>query len=319
MTIKLRKVAIIGAGNVGSHCGFSLATQGVVDEIVFIDINKQKAEGEALDLLDAVSFLPHRLRVGAGDYGDCADADVVVISAGPLPDESQSRLDTLPKTIEILNHNDTLKQIVDSGFNGIFLVISNPADVIADYVRKKTGFPKNKVFSTGTTLDSSRLKRALARELDISERSLVAYSLGEHGASQMVPWSHVTVYGKPLLELIKERPEKYGKLDLDKLVEETRFSGYTVLTGKGSTEFGISSGLTDIVKAILHDEQRVLPVSAYLEGEYGQEGLHISVPAIIGKNGIEEVLELNLTKEEKDLFDKSCDVIRDYIAIADKL
>lgn len=319
MSIKTRKIAIIGAGNVGSHCGFSLATQGEVDELVFIDTNKGKAVSEALDLADAISFLPHHVTAYAGDYGDCADSDIVIISAGPLPRADQTRLDTLSDTIKVLKENNTLEQIVESGFDGIFICISNPADVIVDYVRKNTGFPRSKVFSTGTTLDSSRLKRALARELKLSEKSLGAYSLGEHGGSQMVPWSHVTVGGKSLLELIKEKPETYGKLDLVELQEETRFSGYSVLIGKGSTEFGISSGLTDIVKAIFHDEQRVLTLSTYLEGEYGQSGLHISVPVVVGKEGITEVIELNLTVEEKKLFDNSCDVIREYIAIADTL
>lgn len=317
MTIKTRKIAILGTGNVGSHVGFSLATQGEVDELVFIDINRTKAEGEALDLADAISFLPHHVSVHVGDCGDCTDCDIVVISAGPLPQVNQSRLDTLGDTIAVLK--DTLPKIVESGFNGIFICISNPADVIADYVRKKTGFPKEKVFSTGTILDSSRLKRALSRELKISEKSIGGYSLGEHGGSQMIPWSHVTIGGKPLLELMKEKPETYGKLDLDEILNETRFSGYSVLSGKGSTEFGISSGVTDIVKAIYHNEHRILTLSAYLDGEYGQSGLHISVPVILGKDGIEEVIELNLTSEEKRLFDESCNAIKEYILLADTI
>lgn len=319
MTIKTRKIAIIGSGNVGSHCGFSLASQGEVDELVFIDTNKSKAEGEALDLADAISFLPHHINVYAGDYEDCADSDIVIISAGPLPRPDQSRLDTLSDTIKVLKENNTLEQIVESGFKGIFLCISNPADVIADYVRKQTAFPKNKVFSTGTTLDSSRLKRILSRKLNLSSKSINAYSLGEHGASQMIPWSHVSIAGKPLLELMAEKPERYGKLDLDEILEETRFSAYTILKGKGSTEFGISSGTIDIVRAIFHDENRILPLSCYLEGEYGQSGLYISVPVVVGKDGLGEIIELNLTPDEKSLFDQSCDVIREYIDIADSL
>lgn len=317
MNNKIRKIAIIGTGNVGSHVGFNLAIQGEVDELAFIDINKNKAEGEALDLADAVSFLPNRVRVWAGDIKDCADSDIVVISAGPLPRADQSRLDTLGDTINVLK--DTLPQIVETGFGGIFICISNPADVIADYVRKRTGFPKERVFSTGTILDSSRLKRALARELNISEKSVYGYSLGEHGGSQMIPWSSITIGGKSLLELMKEKPETYGKLDLDKILEETRFSGYTVLKGKGCTEFGISSGVVDIVKSIYHDEKRILTVSTYLDGEYGQFGLHTSVPAIIGKNGVEEIIELNLLPKEKEMFDESCRIIKEYISLADLL
>lgn len=316
MTQKLRKVAILGAGNVGSHCGLSLATQGEADEIIFIDKKKEKAEGEALDLLDASSFLPHRVTIRAGETSDCKDCDVVIVSAGPLPRADQDRLDTLNDTLEAFG--DAIPEIVKSGFSGIFLCISNPADVITDYVRKESGFPKNKVFGTGTSLDSSRLRRILSRETGFDDKSIIAYSIGEHGGSQIVPWSHVNIGGKPIFELIEDYPESYGSLDLDSIQKETRFAGYSVLTGKGCTEFGISNAAIDIVKAIFHDEKRILPVSALLEGEYGVVGVHAGVPAVIGKNGAEKILELRLTDEESSNFKKSCSIIGEHIEIADR-
>jgi len=313
MDFKTRKIGILGAGNVGSHCGFSLATQGEVDELVFVDVDKQKAKGEALDLQDAISFLPHNIKVIAGDEEDMKDADIIIISAGPLPRLNQSRLDTLEDTISCISNS--IDNIVGLGFDGIFICISNPADVIADYIWKKSGFPKERVFSTGTSLDSSRLKRALARETGLAYKSVYGYSMGEHGGSQIIPWSHLSLGGKPLLEYIIE---KNLDLNLEKILEETRFSGYDVLKGKGSTEFGISSALTDIVKSIFHDEKRILPVSTLLQGEYSQFDVFASVPCVIGKNGVEEVVELNLKDIEFEGFRKSCDVIREYTQISNK-
>ena len=316
MPIKTRKIGILGAGNVGSHCGFSLATQGEVDEIVFVDIKKEKAQGEALDLQDAISYLPHNLKISSGGVEDFKDCDIVIISAGPLPRPDQSRLDTLEDTINTIK--DTIPEIIASGFEGILICISNPADVIADYVRKKTGFPKEKVFSTGTSLDSARLRRALSRETGIAPKSIQAISLGEHGGSQIVPWSTVTIGGKSIVQL-NEDGGKRREIDFEAIQNETRFSGYDVLTGKGSTEFGIASAVTDIVKAIFHDEKRILPLSVLLEGEYGQKDVHASVPVVVGRNGIEEIVQIEMTDYAKEGFNRSCDIIREYIRLADNL
>lgn len=311
MKNNLRKIGILGAGNVGSHCGLALALQGEADEIVFVDIKKEKAEGEALDLRDALPFLPHRVRVWAGSIDDFMGSDIVIVAAGPLPRPDQDRLDTLGETLEAFG--DTIPSIVKAGFDGIFICISNPADVIADYVRKASGFPKNRVFSTGTSLDSARLKRILSRDTGIDVKSIYAFSMGEHGGSQMIPWSQVTVGNKPINEFFEERLDSLGTFDPEAILKETRFAGYSVLTGKGSTEFGISNAATDIVRAILHDEKRILPVSPLLEGEYGVFGVHASVPAVIGKNGVEEIIQLKLNEKELEDFHFSCEVIRKHI------
>lgn len=311
MILKPRKVAIVGTGHVGSHCGFSLITQGVCDELLMIDIEESLAYSQALDLEDAVVYLPHEVKIKCGHTSDCGDCDVVVISAGPLPLKNQTRLDTLGSTIQVVDH--VLLPILESGFSGIFVVISNPVDVVSNYIHRMSGFPKHKVIGSGTCVDSARLRRVLSSEIGVAKRSIQAYSMGEHGDSQMVPWSHVSVGHKPLLQLMKEQSEKYSQLNLDALVHQTARGGWDVFNGKGSTEFGIGTAATEIIKAIFHDEKKILPVSTLLQGEYHQQDVFASVPAVIGKDGVEEIIELTLTDEEFQKFDASCAILKEYI------
>ena len=312
--IKTRKIAIIGAGHVGSHAGYSLASQGLVENIVYIDIDKKKAFSQALDIFDSIVYLPHRITVKAGDYGDIDDADIMVICAGPLPNMSQTRMDTLGDTVAVMK--DIISNIKKTKFAGIIINISNPADVITHYIQNQLNYDYKKIISTSTTLDSARLRRAISEEINIDQKSIYAYSLGEHGESQMVAWSTVTIAGKPLFELIKEKPEKYEKLDLNKIAEKGKKGGWEVLGGKGSTEFGIGTSLAEVVKAIIYNEHRVLPVSVYLNGEYGQKDVYASVPAVLGKDGVEEIIELNMTEEEKKLFDNSCKIMGENYKLA---
>ena len=315
-SIKERKIAIIGAGHVGSHVGYTLASQGLAENIIYIDIDKKKAFAQALDIFDSVVYLPHRVVVESGDYGDIDDAEIMVICAGPLPNPNmtQTRMDTLGDTIAAMK--DVISNIKKTKFSGIIINISNPADVITHYIQNKLNYDYKRIISTSTTLDSARLRRALSEELNIDQKSICAYALGEHGESQMVAWSTVSIAGKPLLELMKEKPEKYGKLDLNKIAEKGRRGGWEVLEGKGSTEFGIASSLAEIVRAIICNEHRILPVSVYLNGEYGQKDVYASVPAVLGKDGVEEIIELNMTEEEKKLFDSSCKFMSENYKLA---
>lgn len=313
-SIKTRKIAIIGAGHVGSHAGYSLASQGLVENIVYIDIDKKKAFSQALDIFDSIVYLPHRIIVKDGDYSDIDDADIMVICAGPLPNMSQTRMDTLGDTVAVMK--DIISNIKKTKFAGIIINISNPADVITHYIQNQLNYDYKRIISTSTTLDSARLRRAISEEINIDQKSIYAYSLGEHGESQMVAWSTVTIAGKPLFELIKEKPEKYGKLDLNKIAEKGKKGGWEVLGGKGSTEFGIGTSLSEVVKAIICNEHRVLPVSVYLNGEYGQKDVYASVPAVLGKDGVEEIIELNMTEEEKKLFDNSCKIMGENYKLA---
>lgn len=311
MSIKTRRVVIVGSGNVGSHCAFSLAVQGVCDEIIMIDKIEKKANAEAVDLSDTVSYLPHYVTSRKGTFEDCSDADIIVVSLGVPPEPNKSRLDFLEGTIREVD--TIIDPIMKSGFDGIIVVISNPVDVVANYILEKTKLPKNRVFGTGTTLDSSRLRRILSHETGIDAKSIQGYTMGEHGDSQMVPWSHVSLGGKPIFDLIKEKPKTFGNLDLDDIEKRAAFAAYEIIAGKGCTEFGIGVGLTEIVKTILHNERKILPATTLLNGEYGQTDVFASVPVIMSKDGIEEIIEINLTNNEKEKFNNSCNIIRSYI------
>ena len=306
MELQKRKIVVIGAGHVGSHAGYALISQGLAEEIVFIDVDRKKAEAQALDLFDATAYLPSRAVVRAGDYGDAADAQLLIVAAGPLPDMSrgQTRMDTLRQTIEIMK--DVTEAIRMSGFAGIILSISNPADVVAHYIQHKLNWDPRRILSTSTTLDSARLRRALAEAIGVDQKSITAYALGEHGESQMVPWSVVSIAGKPLAQLREERPDTYGKLDLDAIAAAGRAGGWTILGGKGSTEFGIGTSIAEVVRAIFHDEDRILPVSVLLEGQYGQNGVYASVPARLNRHGVADIIELKLAPEEQARFAASC-------------
>ncbi|NME35771.1 L-lactate dehydrogenase [Fusobacterium sp. FSA-380-WT-3A] len=309
MEIKSRKVVVIGAGHVGSHVGFSLVTQGACDELVYIDIDKNKAIAQAEDTHDAVVYLPHRVRVKAGDYSDIDDAEIIVISAGPLPLPGETRMDELFRTIELLQ--SIVEGIKNSKFSGIIINISNPADVVTQYFQRKLNYSVNKILSTSTTLDSARLRKILSRKLNIDSKSIYAYVMGEHGESQMVPWSVATIFGKSLLELMKEEPETYGKLNLEEIAKEARYGGWLVLDGKGGTEFGIGTSCVELIKTIFADEKKVSMVSTLLNGEYGEYNVYASVPAILGKNGVEKIIELPMSKEDLEKFKSSCKYMRD--------
>lgn len=312
-----RKIVIIGAGHVGIHCGLCLMLLNEVDELVYIDIKEEKARMEAQDQDDAASNMTRRVRVRAGTYEDCADAQIVVMAAGVSRKPGQNRLDMFDSSVEIMNR--IAGPLKASGFHGILISISNPADIVADFLRKRLGLPKAQVFSTGTSLDSARLRRILSEILGIDRRSIQAYTMGEHGDSQMIPASHIYVGGIPILDYAAGQPELLKKLDFDNICRQDCESGGKIIDGKGCTEFGIGTVCADIVKAVLNDEQRILPVSTLLEGEYGQTGVHAGVPAVIGKNGVERVLEISLTSEEQKKFAHSCEVIRGFIARADKM
>ncbi|MCQ2572877.1 MAG: L-lactate dehydrogenase [Treponema sp.] len=307
MSLSRRRIAIIGAGHVGSHGGYALLSQGICEELVYIDVNKEKAEAQALDLFDSTTYLQKHAYVYAGTYSDIKDADILIIAAGPLPDMQAGQNDrqqTLPATIAILK--DIIPQIKTSGFNGIIVNISNPADVVAHYLQEKLNWNPKRILSTSTTLDSSRLRRAISEATGYDQKSIYAYALGEHGESQFVPWSTVTIAGKPFLELIKEQPERFANVDLEKIAARGKQAGWTILWGKGSTEFGIGASIAEVCRAILGDENRILPVSTLLNGQYGQKNVFASVPCRLNLEGVAEVIELKLRGEEQEKLNNSC-------------
>lgn len=310
MAIKTRKVGIIGAGNVGSHLGLQLAVQGLADEVVFYDVNNDKAMGESLDLMDAVSYQPHHFEAYAGTIDDMKDADIMINASGKPRLPGQTRLDMMDGGIATTK--EFLPLIEKSGFDGIIISISNPCDIIAEYIQYKLDYPKNKIIGSGTALDSARLQYQLSDQLKINRRSLTAYLLGEHGDSSMIPWSHVTVAGKKLDELLAEKPELYKMDPKDVILEKVHREGYVENTTKGCTEFGVTSATAELVRAIYHNEHKVLPVSVYLDGPYGIKDSFASVPVKIGKAGVEDIIELHLTDEENAELQASIKVLKEH-------
>lgn len=314
MAIKTRKIGIIGAGNVGSHLGLQLAVQGLADEVVFYDTNNDKAMGESLDLMDAVSYQPHHFEAYAGTVADMKDADIIINASGKPRLPGQTRLDMMDGGIATTK--EFLPLIEKSGFDGIIISISNPCDIIAEYIQYKLDWPKNKIIGSGTALDSARLQYQLSYQLKINRRSLTAYLLGEHGDSSMIPWSHVTVAGKKLDELLAEKPDLYKMDPKDVILEKVHREGYVENTTKGCTEFGVTSATAELVRAIYHNEHKVLPVSVYLNGPYGIKDSFASVPVKIGKDGVEDIIELHLTEEEQKEFEASIKVLKEHFARA---
>ncbi|AGX45319.1 L-lactate dehydrogenase [Clostridium saccharobutylicum] len=310
MSLKKSKVAIVGTGLVGSSTAFSLITQGVCDEILMIDINKEKALGEVMDLNHCIEYLNRNTKVVVGSYDQCSDVDIVVITAGAPPKPGQSRLDTLELSAKIVE--SIVNPIMKSGFNGYFVVISNPVDIIAYHVYKISGLPKSHVIGTGTAIDSARLKNFIGDLLNVDPRSVQGYSMGEHGDSQMVPWSHVTVGGKSFFEILKDNQKRVGNVDLDKLVLDTARAGWEVYNRKGTTYYGIAAATVGIIKAIMYNENKIIPVSTLLEGEYGENDIFCGVPVVLNADGVKEVVEIHMADDELDKFKKSVQLIREY-------
>ena len=298
-----RKITILGAGHVGSHCAMALAAGAVCEEIVLVDALPEKAAAQALDVADALSFPPRPVTVRAGTLADCADADLLVVAIGKPRLPGQTRLDLLADSVRSLQ--ELTAQLRPMGVKGLVISITNPADIVADYLRRGLGLPRSRVFGTGTQLDTARLIRILSEESGLARSSISAFSMGEHGDSSMVPFSQVRLGGLPF--------EAYPNLSRERILERTRRAGMDVIEAKGSTEFGISQALASLCGSILADEKRVLPLSVELQGEYGQTGVHCGVPCRVGRQGIEEIVVLPLTAQEQQQLDASCQVIRSHI------
>lgn len=309
-----RKVGIIGTGHVGSHCALSLMLQGVCDEIVLVDCDEVKAQSQAYDCMDTVAFLPHRVRVKKGEVKDLGEMDIIVISVGTIDNVSQDRLSELEGSINMIK--SFVPDIMKAGFKGYFVVITNPVDIVTYFVQKLSGLPHQHVIGTGTGLDSARLCRTLSMKLNIDAKSIQAYMMGEHGDSQMAVFSQVTINGMGLNSFLKKIDKE---IDLEEVETIVTKAGWDIYTGKKSTEFGIACVCTDIVRAIYSDEKKVMACSGYLQGHYGEENIYTGVPAIIGKYGVEKVLELDLNKEEKERFNKTTDIIKKHIKIGEKM
>ena len=307
--IERRKIVLVGTGFVGMSMAYSLLNQGGVNELVLIDIMKDKAEGEAMDLSHGMPFAPSKMDIKAGDYDECKDANIVVITAGLNQKPNQTRLELAQANAKIIK--DVTKQVVASGFKGIFVVASNPVDLMTYVVYKTSGFPSSKVIGSGTVLDTARLRYLIGDYLDVSSKNVHAYIMGEHGDSSFVPWSHCYVGCKKLIDVMKENKKPIE--DLDKIYTGVQQAAYEIINKKKATYYGIGIALTRLIKAILGDENSIMPVSTYINGEYGHSGMFIGVPAIINRKGVKEILELKLEDKDQEKFDNSCKVLNEMI------
>ncbi len=303
--MKKRKAMVIGAGHVGSHAAMALAFDHTADEVVLVDKDEKKAKAHALDIYDAMSFSNHSVLVRAGSYADAEDSDVIIIAIGEPRKPGQDRVDMLDHSIVMCK--ELIASLKPYKIPGIVISITNPCDVIADYLRKGLGLDDRRLFGTGTLLDTARLVRVLSRQTGVSRDSIQGFVMGEHGESSMIPFSQIHIGAL-----------EYADFDLsdEEVLTEMRRGGWVIVEGKNCTEFGIGRAAAYMAGVILRDEKKILPASVNLHGEYGEHDVQIGVPCVIGAEGIERVLEIPLTEEEKSQFHHSCDVVRGNIAIA---
>ena len=295
------KVVIIGCGNVGMSYAYALLNQKTyVNELVLIDVNTKKVEGEVMDLNHCLAYSPQKITIKLGDYKDCKDAKIVVISAGTNQNVGETRMDLIHKNSKIFN--SIVTNVMSSGFNGIFLVATNPLDIMTYLTYKYSNLPTNKVLGTGTTLDTARLRYLMSEKIGISPTSIEAFVIGEHGDSEFIPWSNVSIALKGIDEYLSE--EEKNKLEVD-----VRNSAYEIINRKGATYYGIGMCLVRITEAILGDENLVLSVSAYDK----ENNIYISTPAIINKDGVKDKIYIPLTDEEKEKIKYSIKCIKDAI------
>ncbi|MCI2946833.1 L-lactate dehydrogenase [Staphylococcus caledonicus] len=307
------KIVLIGSGYVGSAFAHAIVAKGLVDELAIIDIDEDKAKADVWDLNHATPFSENFVDVHVGTYQDCADADIVVICASATLAKGATRLQLLEDNVEIFV--PMIQQVINHGFNGYFVLPSNPVDIMSYVIKRVSHFPKNKIIGSGTSLDTARFEFFLSRALNIAPQSVYAPVIGEHGDSQVQVWSHAQVAGEPVLDLLSPDIDKTSFIQ--SISTQTTQVGYDIYVRKGTTNFGISLSLVRIVEAILFNKNIIMNVSSYLEGEYGLNGLYIGTPTVINGNGADRVIELALEEDELARFKQSANVIKDYQQRAD--
>ena len=304
-----RKVMLIGCGMVGMSYAYALLNQNIVDELVLVDVNKEKAIGEAMDLNHGLAFASSSMKIYAGDYSDAKDTDLIVIAAGVNQKPGESRIDLLSRNTAVFK--SIIDPVVEAGFNGIFLIATNPVDIMSEITLKLSGFSPDKVIGSGTTLDSARLRYLVGEKLKVDPRNIHAYVIGEHGESEFVPWSQAHVSTVSLDELKAKHPERSEDLDMSEIEAEVRNSAQKIIAAKKATYYGIGMALVRITKAIFSDENSILTISSLVDGPYGIKGAYLGLPCIVGREGRVKLLELDLSEEEQKKLEKSAAVIKE--------
>jgi L-lactate dehydrogenase len=305
------KVVIVGTGFVGMSYAYALVNQGTIEELVLIDVNKEKAEGEAMDLNHGLAFAPRKMTIKAGDYDECHDAGLVVITAGVNQKPGETRIDLLNRNAGIIK--SVTKNIMSSGFNGIILVASNPVDILTYVAWKESKLPSSKVLGSGTSLDTARLRYEISKYIHIDARNIHAYILGEHGDSEFVCWSKAYVSTKPMLDVIESMKEINFE-DLDHIYIKVRDAAQEIIKKKHATYYGVGMALVRITNAIFDNENSILPVSVYNDGVYDiDKDLYIGLPAVLNRDGVHHVVSLKLSPDEKEKLQNSAKILKDSL------
>ena len=308
--MKEGKVVLVGTGFVGMSMAYTMLNRGGVSELVLIDIDENKTKGEEMDLNHGMPYAPQKMLIKAGGYDECRDAHVVVITAGVAQKPGQTRLELAETNARIVKQ--ITKNIMNSGFNGIIIVASNPVDLMTYVVSRTSGLPKNQVFGSGTVLDSARLRYILSEEVKVSPKNIHAYIMGEHGDSSFVPWNHAYVGCKKITDIVKEKNIPSSRLE--ELHSQVVNSAYEIIEKKKATYYGIGMSLSKLVKSVLDNDNSIVTVSTYLkDGEYGQDDIYIGVPAVINGNGVREILFLELAEDEQEKLNSSCKILKEMI------
>lgn len=308
--INYRKAVMIGCGFVGSASVFSLMQSGLFTEIAMIDADMDRAEGEAMDISHGIPFMKH-MKIYAGDYEDVKDAGIVIITAGANQKQDETRLDLVNKNVAIFKQ--IIPQIAGRGFEGILLVVANPVDILTQVAQKLSGLPENRVIGSGTVLDTARLKYNLSEHLGVDSRSVHAFIIGEHGDSEIAVWSSASVSGVPLNDFCEMRGHYHHEENTREIAEQVRNSAYEIIQRKRATYFGVAMAVKRICEVIVRDEKSILPVSTVMHGEYGIEDVVLSMPCIVGKDGIETKVPISLSQEEENRLRESARVLKEAV------
>jgi L-lactate dehydrogenase len=305
--VNIQKAAVIGCGFVGASTAFALMRTGIFSQLVLLDVNRDKAQGEASDLAHGLPF-SRPMKIYAGDYSDLHDCALIIITAGANQKPGETRLELVQKNVAILR--SVIPQIVRYNREAILLLVSNPVDILTWCAQKLSGFPPERVLGSGTVLDTARLKYLLGEYLSVDSRSVHAVIIGEHGDSELAVWSGANVSGVDLDHFCALRGRENYPEDLAGIYKDVRDSAYDIIAKKGATYYGIAAAVARIAQCIVRDEHSVLPVSTQLNGLYGVEDLCMSVPAVVGRSGVEKVLEIQLSPREREAFQASAATLK---------
>lgn len=314
MKVNSRKVAVIGCGFVGSSSAFALMQSGLFSEMVLIDADTKRAEGEAMDISHGISFA-RPMQIYAGNYDDITDAAIIVITAGANQKPDETRLDLIKKNAAIMK--SIVGEIKKRDFGGILLIVSNPVDILTLITLKESGYPSNRVIGSGTVLDTGRFKYLLGEHLDVDSRSVHAFIIGEHGDSELAAWSNARIGGLKVNDFCELRGHFNHEQSMKKIFENVRNSAYEIIERKHATYYGIAMAVKRICEAIVRNEKSILPVSSLMTGEYGLNDVVLSIPAVVDETGVQKVIPIELNDEEltklKDSANILKDIAKDYI------